>query len=75
MRAHAESLLKPAPPFRRDQPPPMSPFAGDEPQSSDGTANNSASQGQEHVSSMGMKQVLSQFPDLSNKARVCVLDG
>jgi hypothetical protein len=57
--ARAESLLKPAPPFRRDQPPPMSPFAGDEPQSSDGTANNSASQGQEHASSMGIKQVLS----------------
>ncbi len=52
---HAESLLKPAS-FRRDRPPPPSPFAEEEPQSSDGTANNSASLGPDY-SSMRDKQV------------------
>lgn len=48
-------MLKPAS-FRRDRPPPPSPFAEEEPQSSDGTANNSASQGHDY-SSMRSKQV------------------
>ena len=56
----AESLLKPS--FRRDRPPPPSPFAEEEPQSSDNT--NSASLGPDYRTDYtSMKQVRLPEPD------------